>query len=288
MNELNNYYTLKYDYEEIINEKKLEIIKKKGIGWKEKRVEFRKYKPKCINCRRRVGSIFSTNLDKDFNKSLSALCGDKVNPCNLNIQLNIHDVELIPEIIQEYNEEINSLKNKIIINKNNLLFGYESAEKSIEEFDILREELENFLKIFENTNELYYDITENPKKKNIYREKQKKFYEFLENYKLFISTYDKNREIEFIKEAVELYIKNILPLANDIRNLKYEYVGVEKQENEYFLIEKQIKIENLESIYTFENENENTKSPSLRNETSTLSNVDSQNDSNNSTIESVA
>jgi len=253
LDELNNYYKLKNEYEEAIYKKKLDIIEKKGIGWKEKKAEFRKYKPKCVKCKRPVGSIFSTNVDKNLNKTLNAVCGDKANPCTLNIHLKIPSAQLIEESLKEDKQDVDTLKNKIIINKNNLLFGYVSPQQSIEEFDTLREDLESLLKLTNSTTEIYYDIIDNPRRKYIYTQKQKKFYEFLDNYKLLISNYDKNREFEFIQEAVEIYVSQLLPLADDIRNIKYAYVNVEKEDNKYFLIEKPIKIENLELGLDFEN-----------------------------------
>ena len=57
---LNTYFKLKAAYEGNINKEKLKISKLPEISWREKRVEFLKIKPKCINCKRPVGYIFST------------------------------------------------------------------------------------------------------------------------------------------------------------------------------------------------------------------------------------
>ena len=58
---INDYYKLKRDYESAIDKdiKKLD----KGMSIKEKRKEFQKLKPKCIDCNRPVGTIFSNKYE---------------------------------------------------------------------------------------------------------------------------------------------------------------------------------------------------------------------------------
>jgi GDPmannose 4,6-dehydratase len=70
------YYKLKTAYENAYNVDKNKIIKMKDLSWKEKRIEFSKLKPKCINCKRAVGSLFYTTKNKG-ERTLVAKCGDK-------------------------------------------------------------------------------------------------------------------------------------------------------------------------------------------------------------------
>ena len=69
---LNTYYKLKNQYEINFNKEKNKIINLEGLSWKEKRTEFKKIKRKCINCKRPVGSKFSTRSDK-YERHLIAL-----------------------------------------------------------------------------------------------------------------------------------------------------------------------------------------------------------------------
>ena len=83
---INDFYKLKRDYESAIDKevKKLD----KGLSIHEKRREFKKLKPKCIDCNRPVGTLFTIKYDKDQDgRILSAICGDRVDPCNLNINI---------------------------------------------------------------------------------------------------------------------------------------------------------------------------------------------------------
>jgi hypothetical protein len=87
----NEYYKLKNKYETNYNKDKQKIIKSKTMSWKEKRSEFKQLKPKCINCLRPVGTIFSIkhsgNSNDDF-RELKAICGSLTEPCTLNININ--------------------------------------------------------------------------------------------------------------------------------------------------------------------------------------------------------
>ena len=61
-NVVNEYYKLKNKYETEINNNKRRIINNKSLSNKEKRSEFQKLKPKCVNCHRPGGTIFSTRF----------------------------------------------------------------------------------------------------------------------------------------------------------------------------------------------------------------------------------
>ena len=87
---LNTYYSLKNQYENNFNKDKNKIKNTPGLSWREKRLEFQKLKKKCINCKRPVGTKFQTITEENLDeRHLIAVCGDRANPCPLNIDLNI-------------------------------------------------------------------------------------------------------------------------------------------------------------------------------------------------------
>ncbi len=135
---LNNYYQFKTLYETSYNKEKRDIINNKKLSWNEKRANFQKLKQKCINCKRPVGTIFSRKYsDDDYSgfKTLSAVCGDRVKPCKLNITLKIDNVESLEKNIKDLDDNIKETKNIIIKKKNELHFGYNNAEKAINTFE---------------------------------------------------------------------------------------------------------------------------------------------------------
>ena len=67
--QLNEYYKLKEKYDSSKEKLKSSILygdENRKTSWKEKRSEYQQLKPKCINCKRPVGSIFTHNYDKEI------------------------------------------------------------------------------------------------------------------------------------------------------------------------------------------------------------------------------
>jgi hypothetical protein len=244
---LDQYYRYKDKYESNLKKEKTQIIKLEGLSWREKRAEYMKIKPKCINCRRPVGSIFSTKKQDD-GRHLIALCGDRKHPCPFNININLGLVQNIQENLRNDESELNEYKHKVIIDKNDLLFGYITPEQAVSRFDILKEQVSEFTKIYEFTLETYLNVVDNEEKKAEIVKQQLEFYNNLDNFNLMINQYKSTQNTQLIVDAVELYTNSIQPRANEIMNKKYAYNGVEYNidDNTFHLIQLSITNENLE------------------------------------------
>jgi hypothetical protein len=244
---LDQYYRYKDKYESNVKKEKNQIIKLEGLSWREKRAEYMKIKPKCINCRRPVGSIFSTKKQDD-GRHLIALCGDRKQPCPFNININLGLVQNIQENLRNDETELNEYKHKVIIDKNDLLFGYITAEEAVSKFDKLKEQVSEFTKIYEFTLQTYLNVVDNEEKKAELEKQQLEFYNNLDNFNLMINQYNSTQNTQLVVDAVELYTNSIQPRANEIMNKKYVYNGVEYNEddNTFHLIQLSITNENLE------------------------------------------
>ena len=105
---------------------KSKIISIPGLSWRERQKEFKKLKPPCINCKRPVGSKFSSYVDEEkIDRHLIALCGSKETPCELNIDINLSNVFNLNEEKLINESELIDYKNSIINDKNNLIFDEE-------------------------------------------------------------------------------------------------------------------------------------------------------------------
>jgi len=244
---LDQYYRYKDKYESNLKKEKTQIIKLDGLSWREKRTEYMKIKPKCINCRRPVGSIFSSKKQED-GRHLIALCGDRKQPCPFNININLGLVQNIQENLHNDESELNEYKHKVIIDKNDLLFGYITAEEAVSRFDKLKEQVSEFTKIYEFTLQTYLNVVDNEEKKAELEKIQLEFYNNLDNFNLMIKQYNSTQNTQLIVDAVELYTNSIQPRANEIMNKKYVYNDVEYNEddNTFHLIQLSITNENLE------------------------------------------
>ena len=89
---LNEYFKLKRTYENKIMANKKKIINNSTLSNREKRSEYLKLKPKCINCQRPGGTIFKNISFKETDneesyRQYNAQCGIIADPCNLDIKI---------------------------------------------------------------------------------------------------------------------------------------------------------------------------------------------------------
>jgi len=254
------YYRLKNDYEESFSNQKKQILSMNALSLKEKRIEYRKLKKKCINCKRPVGTIFNVKTEggseyvsKD--RHLIALCGDRNDPCPLNIDINLGGTRNLPDFLSKMQKELNNYKNQVIKDKNDLLFGYITSEEAVAKFDELKDSIKDVTELFDLYFVFYNDIVDNPKKKEEYQELLSGFYENVDAFKSMIEEFEGSGNTQYVIEAVELYKNEILPKSEKIMEKTYVYSGVDYNEDDktYHLDQKKNTIQQFE-IDSGENE----------------------------------
>jgi len=245
---INDYYKLKRDYESSIDKEVKKLDKNMSIH--EKRREFKKLKPKCIDCNRPVGTLFSTKFDKgNDGRILSAVCGDRVDPCNLNINIFLGYTETYPEIIKGLENDIKKLKNDVIVDKNKLLFGYITTEQALENFDnytvLIGEKTERLTSVLE----LYINEVDNKEISDTIKNLQAEIYLTIGYIKEAMTSYDRTNNTQFVQDSVNILVNQLTPKLNQIMNLKYNYNIVDVENGVYKLVQKKTNIEQLELTY---------------------------------------
>ena len=250
---LNLYYSLKNNYE--INKDKIKstIKNREDLSWKEKRAEYLKLKPKCVSCSRPVGTLFNTSIEND-ERHLIALCGDRVSPCLLNININVGVTYYLEDQIRDDEEEINKYKipYEIIyssINKNDLLFGYIKSEVAVERFDSIQEKIISTTKLYNYTLEIYQNITDNFKKKEEIENLQVEIYRDINHLQHIIHEYEMSQNTQFCKDALDLYIETLIPkiIQKNHKMFASVFVDYDEDEKKFNFIQKKFSIEDLEA-----------------------------------------
>jgi len=264
---LNNYYKFKTLYETSYNKEKRDIINNKKLSWNEKRSNFQKLKQKCINCKRPVGTIFSRKFNDDGYSgftTLSAVCGDRVNPCKLNINLKRDSVDSLENNIKELDNSIKEDKNQIIQKKNELLFDYITTEKAINTFEEYKTILNDTYELKNYFLEILMNRTDNEDKKKELKSLLTEYYLIIKNIGQDVKDANIDNNIQLIEDTIRNnYVDLLMNKPGDpshigilekIRNLKYMYSGVEYDEdtNEFHLIQKKNTIESLEEPFNSE------------------------------------
>ena len=167
---LNEYFKLKLKYETLNMVNKKKIINNPTLSNKEKRSEYIKLKPKCINCKRPGGTIFNINYfpqndDSESYREYMAQCGIIANPCSLNVKIQMGKVDLLPDILKSMESEIKSYKNQIIDDKNKLLFGYLTTEDALARFDDVKDYISHYTSLYESYLQTYNNLVDNDEKK---------------------------------------------------------------------------------------------------------------------------
>ena len=249
---LNEYFKLKQKYESEIAANKKKIINNPTLSNREKRSEYMKLKPKCINCKRPGGSIFKVLFNpEDANlesyREYYAKCGIITNPCNFKIKIRCGKTESITDILKNMEDEIKEAKNGIIDDKNKLLFGYLNTEEALEKFDQSKEWISLYTSLYEDYLIKYNAIVDNEDKKRQLEEAITNSYIQINQIKECIIKSNETDNKSFISDAINIYDTTLVPLLSTIRNLKYNenFVWHNDDTNSCNLIQNKYSLSNL-------------------------------------------
>jgi hypothetical protein len=250
---INNFYKEKSKYESLLEKDKKTIIKNKDLSWKEKRLEYKKLKPKCVNCKRPVGSIFTITHDRskiNSSRILRATCGDRVNPCNFNININPGSYNNIITDLRKEEDELKKYKMNIIDEKNKLLFGYISTEDAVTKFEQIKGDIASSSELIEIYYREYNNVFDNEEKKSELKQLLSSSYLFINQIKDAVKNYEKTHNTQYCKDAVTMYIEQLKPMLTKIMNLKYNasFVDYDSKTGIYSLIQQKYAIRNTESM----------------------------------------
>jgi len=252
---LSEYYKLKSKYEETFHDKYvIPILRDTKKSKKEKRLEYQKLpKPECVNCRRNVGSIFSIKKNEaEYFRQFIAKCGDLTDPCPFSINIEYTQRSELNKELFDYESDINGIKNKIIIDKNNMMFGYVNQAQAIVNFNGDTTELKSITENAGYILNINIEINDNPIRTEMIKNSKNKFgNELLIPFKKMINDYVQTGNTENVNTAVKLYVDEMIPLEKTIRDLKYDvcYIDIknaDEKDEYYFLTQKKNSYQNLE------------------------------------------
>ena len=230
--QINDYYKLKAKYDESIMKIKKKIKNNTTLTKKYKQKEFANTKFKCVNCNQYGGTIFDIKKN-----NLSAICGAS-NKCDLNISIDKNTYYNIRDEKTNVEEEINLLKRDIIKTKLDFLFNYIDEKEVTNEFTIQKEDYDTFSKGLIITQKQYIDIVDNIEKTNLLKESIKILHEKILEIKDLEKQYIETMNTQLLEDIITIYKIDIIPLNNKIRNLKYSYYNIVKDEEENNIIIK--------------------------------------------------
>jgi hypothetical protein len=242
---IEDYYTLKNDYEQVYKKKRKTIMTDIRVTKQDKRDAIQSIKVPCIHCKRMVGTIFSTE-----NRVLKAKCGDASNPCPLNIEIYKGRVTRYDIAFQTWLEDhIKEYSETIVKTKLDVLFQYITEEEAVKIFQETKEELDLYKMGYNTDFQLYLEKTTNSDTKADLESVIKKLGEKQSEMKELLSQYYIKKDNRIFNSIVTIYTEKVIPLVQTIRELKYKYIDLEydSDENVYYLNAKHYLIRDLET-----------------------------------------
>jgi Leucine-rich repeat (LRR) protein len=239
MESLNTYFKMKTEYHKQIYDIKKQVYKK-AKSKKIARKMMAELKPKCINCDRPVGSLFS-NKERTY----VARCGDANAPCNLDIRIFAGEYEYIDSSLKQFQDGIQMYKEEIIKQKLDTLFNYIDERESI---SLFKKKLEDYTEtnvIFKELNNQYIDIFFNEEKKEKMQKKIEHISKIQERFNDLILKYKRSDNREILKDAMNIYVNEIKPEMDNLQMIKYETMEINEHDNDSQLFQKEYRLDKL-------------------------------------------
>ena len=245
---INNYYKKKNRYEEALQAKKKTIINNKTLSLKEKRERYQLLRVPCVHCKKPVGTLF-VEKDRKLQAKCGATKGDKYSPCELNIVIQKGNYETIPWAIKLYDEGKEPDKDDIIKTKLNLFFQFSNEENTLSAFDKIKKNYSENNQEYERYLNDLIEATPYLKNKKLIKEHAKIMTEKKHEIISLIKEGKNQNDKQYIKDAVEMYINNLLPIIDKDRSLRYSYY---KLENDFYNEKNKTLIKNESSLVNTE------------------------------------
>jgi hypothetical protein len=222
---IDNFYKLKNKYEIRINKEKEKIRKNDLLSKKEKIIEYNKIKKKCIKCGKQGGSIFLIKNEGNERKYIAKCNASE--KCKLDIEIILGSYDRMDNIIPMLKEYEDNIKWNITKLKLDLLFSYESEEKTLQMFNENKKELDETIAMNRKILTDFLMITDNYIKNQNINQNNIEIYNNIKLLKQHVKLYEETDDIEHIKEALQIYRSRIIPISERNLNMKYNYVGIE-------------------------------------------------------------
>jgi uncharacterized protein YukE len=226
---VNDFYKLKSEYEKTLYNEKISIINNNTLSKEEKLKKYKLFKPKCINCKQQVGTIFLTK-----NNKLIAKCGatksifqKDFQPCNLDIQIERGNIELLSNIVDEFSKEKELDKDEIIKTKLNFFFNFVNEEETIENFKEQKKSYTENIETYMDYLKEFNDVVSNSENKKMIEQTILDIHESKQKIKSYIKNFREENNSQYIRDAVEEYENVLKKLTNKLNTLQYSYYTIE-------------------------------------------------------------
>lgn len=239
---LQEYFRLKTAYETRVLKIKREVFKKSKTK-KESKARLSALKPKCIQCDRPVGSIFENK-----GRTYIARCGDTSHPCGLRIQLFGGEFENVSDTLVKYHRILEMTKQFIIEDKLDVVFDYITEAEGVELFKANLDDYTKEKHHYQTLKKEYHGVNFNEEEEEKLAVKKKKIAQIRERMQEMLKTYKIDENQETLKDAMTIYIQELLPEIQNEAFLRYKIreINFDKKSETFELFQQGWRLNQLE------------------------------------------
>jgi hypothetical protein len=217
---LREYFKLKSKYEtDYADDRKKAFIaaKKRGIGKRGRENRVAGVLPKCVACKRAVGTVFAAK-----NGHYIAACGDAQSPCSFKINLYRGASWATHNTVISLHDVILDIKETVISTKLSAIFKYKTEKEAIVKFNELMEEYNDFNHFYNEVKETYAKEFSDPVREQLIKRKTEQIYKLIAAIKVIMKQYEEEGNSILLQTAVRMQVNEMNPEIENLRRLKYE------------------------------------------------------------------
>lgn len=195
-------------------------------------------RPKCVNCNRLVGTNFTIKKDQ-----YAAVCGDKTSPCKLNILITREPIQLYRENLELFRKDIIKEKSEIIKNKLDVIFGYITENAALQKTETLLDDYNTDVMALTDYKENYQRIIMSEEREKDIQKIQNEIEEHIREIQYLCDPSNIHKRGTTaaaaaaaatttlpLEEIIQLYLHDLFPKIEKIRNLKYPLLEMDKSD----------------------------------------------------------
>jgi hypothetical protein len=249
---MHDYFILKTKYEYAASDARNTIRKnalKRGLGEKKAVKMARELQPKCVNCKRPVGTVFKTREDR-----LLAFCGDTKEPCALRIEIFKGQFENDDVFADNIYTSLHHTKEQIIRQKMDVLFNYASEEETVTKFKDLIEDYNLYSFLHKTDLDMREEKRFNVHKKELIKAKIETISKIKSSMNVYMEEYAESGNRDSLHSTMKIYINEYMSEINNLRMLKYSVMetivtDIEKDSPVRVLNQNTVSMRQLETLH---------------------------------------
>lgn len=216
VNALEEYYKLKDKYDSSTLNARRKIIKDKSLDKSAKRRAIASLKPKCANCGKIGGMVFTTE-----GTIMRARCTAIQSPCALDIEINRGYFDTVQVLHSYTSNDCQETRTNIIRTKLNMLFGFISETEAMATFVEQKEKFDSQDSELRYLDDIFVNIVQGKKTLDQRKAIKTNIAAAVDKLRMLAKQYQETADLALVSEMVTHYINEIQPEATKYRELRF-------------------------------------------------------------------